>query len=136
MADTANVGEVFGALNVERITAYVQVRTPEQLWKEIEAANLDPTDVLGYADLLLQFLKKEEHAMALYVGALRELESHPDRIAQDTNLMGAWLQLFHLAARRGHNKMAIHAYTAANALGSDDPFDKVMFALSLHAVGR
>lgn len=136
MTNSENLRDLVKSFDVERINSYLHSRTPKQLWAEVKFADLDPTDVLAFADVVLQFLENEEHAIPLYQVGLRELQEHPEKIASDTNLLGAWCRLFRLLAKRGRNHEAIEAYFMAESLGNNDPADKLVVALSLHAVGR
>ena len=134
---TIGVREAFGPPpDEEKIQSYVAQNSPTQLWREIAAANFDPTDVLAFADILSMFIKADDHAIALYSGTLGELERYPERASPDTNLMGAWVSLFMTCSRRGRTEEAVKAYYKAAHLGYDDAKSKVLLATHLHALGR
>lgn len=106
------------------------------MWKEAETADLDPNHVLTCADTLHMFLNAEDHAIALYAGALAKIEAEPDLAAPETNLMGSWVNLFMALSWRGRTTAAIQAYAKATELGFQDPQARLLVATHLHALGR
>jgi len=121
--------------NTEAMIAYFSTQPPAQVVQGLRALKQDATDILAWADQMLG-AGAEAHAIALLQDGLGELSKHPDRIAADTNLMGAWVRLFRLLSKNGRNQEAIQAYFMAESLGNGDPMDKLVLATDLHAVGR
>ena len=58
--ESVTIQEAFGPPpNMRKIEPYIGQRTPNQLWREVASANFDPTDVLGFADVLLMFIDRK-----------------------------------------------------------------------------
>ena len=132
-----HITEVIGPhCDLDRLRSYVQLRTPQQMWKEAELASVNPNHVLNCADKLHMFLNAEDHAIALYAGALRQIEANPRLAEADTNVMGAWVNLFMALSWRGRTNAAIQAYAKATELGFRDPQARLLVATHLHALGR
>jgi len=136
-ASGSQIGAIFGPpLDLGALQAQVKTRTPDQMADDVRQSNADPTDVLAWADILQDFARAEDHAIAVYSVGLHELEEHPERRAPDTNLMGAWVRLFQLLCLKGRTEEAIKAYFKAAAHGYEDPRGRVVVASQLHAVGH
>jgi len=106
------------------------------MWKEAELASVNPNHVLHCADALHMFLNAEDHAIALYAGALQQIEENPEVAEPDTNVMGAWVNLFMALSWRGKTSAALQAYAKATELGFQDPQARLLVATHLHALGR
>ena len=106
------------------------------MWKEAELASVNPNYVLNCADALHMFLNAEDHAIALYAGALRQIEANPELTEPGTNVMGSWVNLFMALSWRGRTTAAIQAYAKATELGFQDPQARLLVATHLHALGR
>lgn len=116
-------------LDLKRLASYAANVSPETLAEESRGWSIDLLDQLAIAETLFRYLKKDDHALQLYLEWLQDVDLRHARARSDVG--PAFANMAKLLEARETFGMALVAYRRALECGCDDPYVKTHFAVLL-----